>query len=225
MPSTSDLPPPPNAPAPAPPRRGEARAKLLDAAVDIIRAQGYAATTVDDICRGAGLTKGAFFHHFASKEECAVAAAAHFAARAQSVFETAPYRGAVDPRARVLGYVDFRKAILQGALPQFTCLLGTMTQEAYQTHPAIRAACDRYIGEHAACVAEDIAAARRLYAPGAEWTPDSLALFTQAVIQGAFVLAKARHGAAVAADCLDHLRRYLETQLPAGAAKPRRKAP
>ena len=49
----------------------------------------------------------------------------------------------------MLGYVDFRKAILQGDLPQFTCLLGTMVQEAYDSHPAIRAACDRYIGEHA----------------------------------------------------------------------------
>jgi TetR/AcrR family transcriptional repressor of nem operon len=32
----------------------------------------------------------------------------------------------------------------------------------------------------------------------------------QAVIQGAFILAKAKNGPAVAADCLDHLRRYLE---------------
>jgi TetR/AcrR family transcriptional repressor of nem operon len=32
------------------------------------------------------------------------------------------------------------------------------------------------------------------------------------VIQGAFVLAKARHGPEVAAECLRHLRRYLETQ-------------
>ncbi len=28
--------------------------------------------------------------------------------------------------------------------------LGTMVQEAYDTHPAIREACDRYISEHAA---------------------------------------------------------------------------
>jgi TetR/AcrR family transcriptional repressor of nem operon len=34
----------------------------------------------------------------------------------------------------------------------------------------------------------------------------------QAVIQGAFVLAKAKHGPQVAAECLSHLRRYLETQ-------------
>src|SRR5271168_4457626 len=149
-------------------------AKLLDAAVHVIRSKGYSAARVEDICAEAGLTKGAFFHHFSSKEACAIAAAAHFAANADALFDAAPYSLLPDPRARVLGYVDFRKAILQGELPQFTCLLGTMVQEAYETHPAIRAACDRYIGEHAAFVGKDISDAKGLYAREAEWTPESL---------------------------------------------------
>ena len=123
-------------------------------------------------------------------------------------------RALPDPRDRVLGYVDFRKAILEGDLPQFTCLLGTMVQEAYDTHPAIRAACDRYISEHAERLEADIAEAKALYAPGAEWSPASAALFSQAVLQGAFILAKAKRGPKVAADCLDHLRRYFEGLLP-----------
>jgi TetR/AcrR family transcriptional repressor of nem operon len=43
-----------------------------------------------------------------------------------------------------------------------------------------------------------------------EWTAESLALYTQATLQGAFILAKARGGAAIAAQCIDHLRRYIE---------------
>src|SRR5271167_4050397 len=152
-------------------------AKLLDAAVHVIRSKGYSAARVEDICAEAGLTKGAFFHHFASKEACAVAAAAHFAARADAVFDAAPYAEFDDPRARVLGYVEFRKAILQGELPQFTCLLGTMVQEAYDTHPVIREACDRYISEHAERLEADIAEAKALYAPEAVWSPGSAALF------------------------------------------------
>jgi len=85
-----------------------------------------------------------------------------------------------------------------------------MVQEAYESNPAIRQACDKHISEHAADVALDIAQARQRYAPDAQWTAESLGLFTQAVIQGAFILAKAKHGPEVAADCLQHLRRYLE---------------
>lgn len=187
-----------------------ARMKLLDAAVSDIRAKGYSATTVDDICKMAGVSKGAFFHHFQNKDELAVAAAAHFAAVADSVFATAAYRALPDPVDRLLGYVDFRKAILVGGLPEFTCLLGTMVQETYDRHPAIRQACDRYISEHTAMVEADIAEAMGVHVIGATWSAASLADYTHAVVQGAFVMAKARHNAAVAADCLDHLKRYLE---------------
>jgi TetR/AcrR family transcriptional regulator, transcriptional repressor for nem operon len=202
---------------------GEASlAKLLNAADHVIRSKGYSAARVEDICAEAGLTKGAFFHHFASKEACAVAAAAHFAANADAFFDAAPYSRLPDPRARALGYVDFRKAILEGDLPQFTCLLGTMVQEAYDTHPAIRQACDRYIGEHAARLEADLAQAKALHAPDADWNPKSAALFSQGVLQGAFVLAKAAHGPQVAADCLDHLKRYFEMLLPEDAAREER---
>jgi TetR/AcrR family transcriptional repressor of nem operon len=94
-----------------------------------------------------------------------------------------------------------------------------MVQEAYDTQPAIRAACDRYISEHGARVAADLAAAKALYAPDAEWTPESAGLFSQAVLQGAFILAKAKHGPKVAADCLDHLTRYFEGLFETGAPR------
>ena len=189
---------------------GQAKARLLTAALAVIRAKGYSATTVDDICQGAGVTKGAFFHHFASKEHLALSAAGYFASMADAAFSAAPYRELADPVDRLLGYVDFRKAILQGELPEYTCLLGTMVQETYETHPAIRLACDTCISEHAAMIEADIAEAMREYGINGEWTASSLALYTQAVIQGAFILAKAKDGPSVAVDCLDHLRRYLE---------------
>lgn len=192
----------------------ESKARILDAALRVIRTKGYSATTIDDVCATAGLTKGSFFHHFKSKDELALAATAHFAAMADGLFAAAPYRTLSDPRERVIGYVKFRKSILTGDLPEFTCLLGTLVQEAYETRPAIREACDKYISAHAALVEQDIAAAKRIYAPKAKWSPASLALFTQAALQGAFILAKAKHGPQIAAECIDHLQRYIETQLP-----------
>ena len=188
----------------------DARGRLLDAAMQVIRAKGYSATTVDDICREAGLTKGAFFHHFASKEALGVAAIDFWSQVTSALFLAAPYHDYPDPLDRVLGYIDFRAGLLEGPIEAFTCLVGTMVQEAYDTHPAIRHACDTYIGAHAAGVAQDIEAAKALYAPQATWSAQSLALYTQAVLQGAFVLAKAQGGPEVARACVAHLRRYIE---------------
>jgi len=187
------------------------RIKLLDAARDVIRAKGYAGSTVDDICAAAGVTKGSFFHHFKSKEEMVVAAADQFEAMAATIFGSAPYQAYSDPRDRVLGYVDFRASMLQGDISQFTCLLGTMVQEAYETHPEVRAACDRNMSEHVAELTRDVEAAKQLYAPNAPWTAESVGYFMQAVVQGAFIFTKAKQSPQVAIECLAHLRRYLET--------------
>jgi len=193
-----------------PGKKPDARSKLLDAALDVIRAQGYAATTVDDLCRAAGVTKGGFFHHFPSKEALGVAAADHWSATTAGFFEAAPYHDHDDPLDRVLGYLDFRRSILIGAVPEFTCLAGTMVQETYASAPAIRDACNACISDHAATLEADIAAAIDQCELTPDWTPESLALHTQAVLQGAFILAKAKGGPAVAVDSVDHLKRYIE---------------
>ena len=85
------------------PQRGEARARLLETAGDVIRTRGFAATTVDDLCKAAGVTKGAFFHHFVSKEAIGVAAAAWWAETTSAFFAGAPYHDHADPLDRVLG--------------------------------------------------------------------------------------------------------------------------
>ena len=198
-----------------PPRNAtETKAKLLAAARDVIRARGYTATTVDDICAAAGVTKGGFFHHFANKEQLGIAAAVHFDEMATAIFGAAAYRAFPDPRDRVLGYVDFRAAMLAGEIPQYTCLLGTMVQEVYDTHPELAAACDRAMSNHVNELARDIASAKARYAPDATWTAESVGYHMQAVLQGAFIFTKAKHDPAVAKDCLAHLRRYLESLFP-----------
>jgi TetR/AcrR family transcriptional regulator, transcriptional repressor for nem operon len=195
---------------PRPTAKTDAKTKLLDAALSVIRAKGYSATSVDELCAAAGVTKGAFFHHFKSKDALGVAAADYWSEMTGALFAEAPYHDHADPLDRVLAYVDFRKALLQGGVPDFTCLVGTMVQETYETAPAIREACKRSITDHAATLEADIEAAMRARNMATDWTAKSLALHTQAVIQGAFILAKATGGAEIAADSIDHLRRYIE---------------
>lgn len=192
------------------PERGDARTRLLEAARDVIRSQGFAATTIDDLCRAADVTKGAFFHHFDSKEALGVAAARFWAETTSAFFADAPYHHHDDPLDRVLAYVDFRRAIINGGIAEFTCLVGTMAQEVYGSSPAIREACAASIFGHAATLEPDISAAMQARAIKADWSAASLAAHTQAVLQGAFILAKAAGDRQIARDSVDHLRRYIE---------------
>ncbi len=191
------------------PRALLTRASLLDAALRVIRSKGYSATTVDDICAAAGVTKGSYFHHFSGKEDLAIAATHHWNEVTGGLFASAPYQQIADPRDRILAYIDFRSQIVHGDLADVTCLLGTMVQEAYDSHPAIRTACRDGIEGHAQTLVPTIDAAKVLYAPDADWTATSLALYTQAALQGAFILAKAQGNSDIAVHCITHLRRYV----------------
>ena len=191
-------------------RRPSAQDKLLEAALTVIRQKGYAATTVDDLCAAAGVTKGAFFHHFTSKEDLGVAAANYWSEMTGALFAAAPYHAPEDPFDRVLAYIDFRAELLAGELHEFTCLVGTMVQEVYGSSDPIREACRASIEGHAQTLEADIAAAVNEHGVAGDFTPKSLALHTQAVLQGAFILAKATGDVRVAEEMVGHLRRYIE---------------
>lgn len=202
----NDSPPETTGPARIP--RGEARTRLLDTALKLIREQGFAATSVDALCKEAGVTKGAFFHHFESKEALGAAAADYWSETTSALFAGAPYHEPADPLERVFAYLDFRAALIDGEIAEFTCFVGTMVQETYGSSPAIRDACQRSIAGHAGTLEADIQAAMDARGVGAPFTAQSLALLTQTVLQGGFITAKAAGSKAPALDAIAHLKRY-----------------
>lgn len=207
------------------PERGQARTRLLEAARDLIRTKGFAATTVDDLCRAADVTKGAFFHHFRSKDALGVAAAEFWTATTGALFEGAPYHEPADPLDRVLAYIAFRRRIISDDIPDFTCLVGTLAQEVHATAPDIRDAAAASIFGHAETLEADIAAAiesRRIEPQG--WTAASLARHFQAVLQGGFILAKAGNDPDLARESVDHLDRYVRLLFGVKPAESREEA-
>jgi len=186
----------------------DTRNALMEAAFGLVRRQGLAATSVDQICAAAGVSKGAFFHHFKSKDELAAETAYHWSAVTEPFFEAAPYHAPEDPLERVLGYIDLRRAMMAGEIAEFTCVAGTMVQEAWATSPAVRCAAWDSMSRHADALVADIEAAKA--ARGVELDARGLALHMVAVVQGAFILAKASGDPGIGAESAAHLRRYVE---------------
>src|SRR5262245_60966385 len=185
------------------------RQKLLEAAQELMLAKGYTATSVDEICEAAGLTKGSFFHYFEGKEHLGREVAQRFAASMQQLFQSAPFQQQKCPLDRVFGRIDF--LIELSGCPQGTkgCLLGTFVQELADTHPSIRAVCAACFDAAAQSFKRDLEEAKAKYAPRASWGPQSLAEHLTAVVQGAIILAKAKQGSTPLKDSLTHFREYL----------------
>jgi len=64
------------------------RAELIDCAQRLFLQKGYERTTINDVIAATALSKGAFYHHFRSKEDLLEAIAARFAR--QAIEQTAP---------------------------------------------------------------------------------------------------------------------------------------
>lgn len=205
---------PPSRATKAPPKQvpaaGSARERLIAAAIATVRYKGFSATSVDEICQAAGVTKGAFFHHFASKEALAVEAAGAWTEIAeQRIFTQPDWTRIPDPLERLLGHIDFRLSMIDGPAEDFTCFVGTMVQESYNSSDRIRAACDASLHAYALRLAEDIQQAIDTYGIASGVSAVSLAFHIQAVLQGAFILAKANGNPVIARDSVMHLKRYV----------------
>ncbi|HKB41203.1 MAG TPA: TetR/AcrR family transcriptional regulator [Gemmataceae bacterium] len=185
------------------------RQKLLDAAQELMLARGYTATSVDEICATAGLTKGSFFHYFAGKEQLGKAVAQRFYTSWQEMSRAAPFRHKKNPLQRVFGTVDF--FIETSRAPGWKgCLLGTFIQELSESHPRIREVCAARLGELADDFRQDLDEAKAKYAPRARWDTRSVSEHLMAVAQGAVILAKARQDRQAFAESLEHFKEYLK---------------
>jgi TetR/AcrR family transcriptional repressor of nem operon len=117
------------------PRDGTAtRTAIMDSAEALILEHGFAATSVDRVIEGAGITKGAFFYHFKTKAELAHALVERYAALDSGHLERNLERAeqlSRDPLQQVLLFVGlFKEAAAELSEPYPGCLFASYCYEA-----------------------------------------------------------------------------------------------
>jgi TetR/AcrR family transcriptional regulator, transcriptional repressor for nem operon len=188
----------------------ETKRRLVDAGIGLMRTNGFNATSLDDICQAAGVTKGGFFHYFKSKDEVAKAAVTEFTQERARIFREAPFRRLADPLERVLGRLDFAIESARAGRLTKGCLIGTLAQELAFTHPDMRSICRESLQQVAEDFEKDLSEAKAAYAPKASFEPKKLASLYVAATQGSLILAKTSESNKVTADNLAQLRDFIE---------------
>jgi len=186
--------------------------KLIGAATELIRRKGYVATTIDDICEQSGVTKGAFFHHYKTKEELAVAALEAWDEMVEAMEESAPFQKVKAPRKRVVAYMEFLIGVFTAPGTLKSCLAGTTAQEVSDTNPALRNGANACFVNAQARFQEILDAACK--GSRKRVNTASLSALWMATIQGSLILYKASQDAAVIRGNLEHVKRYITDCLP-----------
>ena len=197
-----------------------AKDKLIAAAEAEMLAKGYPATTVDDICARAGVSKGSFYHFFSSKEELGLAALDAFVARNRRVIGKAPDGG--PPRERAVALLDH---LLSSASQMWGggCLLGSLALDLAETHPAIA----EQVSARFRQIAETLAGG---FAPLAEgmgkaWSAEALAEQFIVAVEGGLILARAHGDWGYVERALARFRDQVLAAAPETSPAPRMQAP
>ena len=188
----------------------DTKGKLLDVAQQMMLARGFAATSVDEICQKAKLTKGCFFHYFKSKEELARELLRRFCASVKERTEEEMRPIEPDPLERVYQRIDFAIQMSKERHRVKGCLLGTFAQELSESHPKMRLLCAQAFEEWALGFKGDLDLAKARHVPRASWKTRSLAEHFIAVLEGSQILAKAKEDAQIVEESLEHFRRYVK---------------
>lgn len=197
------------------PRNGQStRDRILVVAHDLVLQQGYAATSLDQILERAGVTKGAFFYHFKSKEALAGALIERYLAGEHQVLESTLRRAeklTSDPLQQVLvglGFVEEMFAALEAPHPG--CLIASYLYQNELMTPETTARSREAFLAWRREIADKLRAAARLHAPRRPVDYDALGDLLNTIIEGAMVLSKLFDDPKIPVQQLRQLRAYIE---------------
>jgi AcrR family transcriptional regulator len=198
------------------PHRGEAvrdrdatRTRLLDYAFAEIYAHGYQGLRVDTLLEKAGLTKGAFYHHFPSKQALGLAVIDEVLAGMAELIWGQHLGQHADPIEGIQSSVQFALGMLGDRCTTLGCPINNLAQEMSGIDEAFR---ERLDGVFRGIIANISAALQRGQAGGlvrSDVDTEAAATFIFAAVEGAIGLAKTARSGDVLGTAMAEAHRYL----------------
>lgn len=185
------------------------RGKLIEATLSLMLKHGFNATTVDDICAEAGVTKGSFFHHFENKDDIGQAAV-----RAWGEYGRSVYAKASEKQGGPLEEIHSLFEIMEGLTRQYdpcVCMVGMISQEMAGEHSGFQAACARELSGWTEMMRSRLAAAKEQLKPAADFDPDQVAWLLNSIWQGSMLVGKARQSQEMIRTNLRLARSYVDS--------------
>ncbi len=179
-------------------------AEVIAAASKLFRAKGINGVSVPALMAEAGLTHGAFYGHFGSKEELAAAACAHAIEQSGAIYDGLLERHGGDQGAALTEFVKRYASRLHRDQPGLGCPVAALADDASReefkgpVRKAFAAGLERMIDR-----------LRPLLGSRGKTAPREQALADIAMLVGALVLARATKGHAVSDEVLLATRKAL----------------
>lgn len=177
------------------------RAAILQAAGGLFRRRGIAAVPVSEVTREAGLTHGAFYGHFASKDALAAEACRASLEDATARWTASAERARVQGRDPIAALIDAYLTERHRDHPEEGCVLASLGAEIARAGPPLSTVLRDGVASLGAVLEQELA--RRMPPPGdAERRRTAMAIL--AALTGGLVLARAcRTDPARSRDALD----------------------
>lgn len=197
------------------------RRKLIGATLTLMLKRGFHATTVDEICNEAGVTKGAFFHHFRDKDDIALEALKSWAEMGFSMYAEA-FKQPGQPLDEIHRIFEIMEEITRKFDP-CVCMAGMMTQEMAGDSRAFRSTCGRILQGWTEMFRARLQAAREQLKPAVDFDPEQVAWLLNSMWQGSMLVAKSQQSPAeIIRNNLKLARDYVDSlfALPPGSVAP-----
>ncbi|MDX9858015.1 MAG: TetR/AcrR family transcriptional regulator [candidate division Zixibacteria bacterium] len=189
-----------------------AKERLISASLQLMLSRGYAATSVDDICSAAQVSKGSFYHFFKSKEELGLAMLDDFFRQSREATMAGSFNQEPDPVKRLRGYLHFIEENAE-TFWEKGCILGNFANELSNTHPIMRERVSLILQRVTESMAERFAPIQQKYPDREELSAIRLAELLVSLIEGALVLSRAHDDWSYLTRALKGFRLYTESLL------------